>query len=239
MLSILFIIDPILEFGASVALIVIIEDEQDLLNLLEYHLQREGYRTFAALSTKPVEKLLQEERPDLMIVDRNLPGVEGSKFVYALRQQGVDIPVIFLSAKNAPHEVEEGFLRGGDDYMTKPFNIKELLYRVKAILKRSKPQERDVIRYRDILIKPKSYEVYIEGEPVELTTLEFRLLLELVINKNIVLSRKQLLEKVWGEGEYHSERTVNVAVNRLKDKIDPKKEKNYIKAIRGVGYQLS
>jgi DNA-binding response OmpR family regulator len=220
------------------ALIAIIEDEQDLLDLLEYHLQKEGHETFAAISVKPIEKLLKEEMPDLMIVDRNLPGVEGSEFVQSLRERGIDIPVIFLTAKAAESEIEEGFLRGGDDYVTKPFNIKELMHRIRAILRRSKPEERDTVTYRDIVIKPKSYEVFVEGQKIDLTRLEFKLLLELVTHKNMVLSRDQLLERVWGDNSDYQDRTVNVAVKRLKEKIDPGKSKNYIKSIRGVGYQV-
>ncbi len=220
------------------ALIAIVEDEQDLLDLLEYRLQKEGYETFAAVSVRPLEKLLEEETPDLMIVDRNLPGTEGSEFVAKLRQEGIDIPVIFLTAKVEDREVEEGFLRGGDDYVTKPFNMKELIHRVKAILRRAKPEESDVVRYRDIEIRPKSYEVFVEGRKVDLTRLEFRLLLELVTHKNMVLSRDRLLERVWGGDEAYQDRTVNVAVNRLKEKIDPDKTKHYIKSVRGVGYQV-
>lgn len=221
------------------ALIVVIEDERDLLDLLEYHLGKEGYEVFASLSTQAVEKLLEEETPDLMIVDRNLPGVEGSEFVAKLRGEGLDVPVIFLTAKAADHEVEEGFVRGADDYVTKPFNFKELLHRIKAVLRRSKPEESDAVRYRDITIRPRSHEVFVEERKVDLTKLEYDLLLELVKNKNVVLSREQLLERVWGdEGDYQV-KTVNVAVNRLKEKIDPDKSKNYIKSIRGVGYQVT
>ncbi len=220
------------------ALIAIIEDEQDLLDLLEYHLQKEGYETFAAISVKPIEKLLEEEQPDLMIVDRNLPGTEGSEFVQSLRNRGYNIPVIFLSAKVADSEIEEGFIRGGDDYVTKPFNIKELIHRIRAVLRRSKPEESDEIKYRDIVIKPKSYEVFIEDKKIDLTRLEFKLLLELVKNRNVVLSRDELLMRVWGDDGDYQDRTVNVAVNRLKEKIDPDKSKNYIKSVRGVGYQV-
>jgi len=209
------------------ALIAIVEDERDLLDLLEYHLEKEGYDTFASLTVQPVKKLLEEELPDLMIVDRNLPGVEGSEFVRQLREQGIEVPVIFLTAKVAESEIEEGFLRGGDDYVTKPFNFKELLLRVRAVLRRSKPEESDIVRYKDITIRPKSYEVFVEDRPVELTKLEFDLLLELVKNRNVVLSRDQLLERVWGDMGDYQERTVNVAVNRLKEKIDPDKSKNY------------
>ena len=220
------------------ALVVVIEDEQDLLDLLEYHLAKEGYDVFASLSTHAVEKLLEEETPDLMIVDRNLPGVEGSEFVAKLRSEGVDVPVIFLTAKTADHEIEEGFLRGADDYVTKPFNFKELIHRVKAVLRRSKPEESDTIRYRDITIRPKSHEVFINDRNIDLTKLEYDLLMELVKNRNVVLSREQLLERVWGDEGDFQVKTVNVAINRLKEKIDPDKSKNYIKSIRGVGYQV-
>lgn len=218
--------------------ILIIEDESDLLELLEYNLQKEGFETAGFLSTKNVEQFLKEERVDLMIVDRNLPGAEGSEFVRELRTKGFSIPVIFLTAKARDEEIEEGFMRGADDYMAKPFNIKELILRIKAILKRTaNVEEAETIHYRDIIIKPKSREVFIDGKIVELTKLEFDLLLEFIRNKNIVLSREHLLESIWGQSEYQ-ERTVNVAINRLKEKIDPKKEKEYIKSIRGVGYTL-
>jgi DNA-binding response OmpR family regulator len=113
------------------------------------------------------------------------------------------------------------------------------MHRIKAVLRRSKPEESDIVRYRDITIRPKSHEVFVENRKIDLTKLEYDLLLELVKNKNVVLSREQLLERVWGdEGDYQV-KTVNVAVNRLKEKIDPDKSKNYIKSIRGVGYQVS
>ncbi|WP_456485320.1 response regulator transcription factor [Hydrogenimonas sp.] len=220
------------------ALVVVIEDERDLLGLLEYHLSKEGYETFGSVTIRPVEKLLEEELPDLMIVDRNLPGVEGSEFVRKLRKEGVDIPVIFLSAKTSDKEIEEGFLRGGDDYMSKPFNIRELLLRVKAILRRSGAEESERVLYRDILLKPKSREVFVGARPVELTKLEFELLLALLKNRNRILSRVELIEMVWQGEEGVQERTVNVAINRLKEKIDPQKCKNYIKPIRGVGYKI-
>jgi DNA-binding response OmpR family regulator len=220
------------------ALIVVIEDERDLLDLLEYHLVKEGYEVFASVSTQAVEKLLEEEMPDLMIVDRNLPGVEGSEFVSRLRERGIDVPVIFLTAKAADYEIEEGFLRGGDDYVTKPFNFRELMHRVRAILRRSKPEESDIVRYRDITIRPRSHEVFVEDRKIDLTKLEYDLLLELVKNRNVVLSREQLLERVWGGAGEYQVKTVNVAVNRLKEKIDPDKSKDYIKSVRGVGYRV-
>ena len=220
------------------ALIVVIEDESDLLELLEYHLQKEGYDVFASLSTAPVERLLEEEMPDLMIVDRNLPNVEGSEFVLSLRKRGIDIPVIFLSAKSSDSDIDEGFLRGADDYVTKPFNYRELMHRVKAVLSRYKPQIKDIITHRDIQIHQKSREVYISGKKIDLTKLEYDLLLELYSNLNIVLSRDYLLDKVWNNPQDYKLKTVNVAINRLKEKIDPNKDKNYIVSVRGIGYKM-
>lgn len=219
--------------------IVVIEDEEDLLELLEYKLSKEGFEVEGFLSAKNVEQFLDEESVDLMIVDRNLPGVEGSEFVKDLRKKGYDIPVIFLSAKAQDSDIEIGFLRGGDDYITKPFNINELILRVKAVLKRVKPLDyEEEIVYKDIKIDLKKREVFIDNRYIDLTKLEFELLRTFVKNRNVVLSRDYLLESVWGKTEMHQEKTVNVAVKRLKEKIDPFKEKNYIKSIRGIGYKF-
>ncbi|WP_345972262.1 response regulator transcription factor [Sulfurimonas diazotrophicus] len=219
--------------------IVIVEDEEDLLELIEYNLEKEGFETIGFVNTKNVRRVLDEESVDLMIMDRNLPGAEGSEFIASLRKEGVQIPVIYLSAKNKESEIEEGFLRGGDDYMTKPFNMKELLLRINAILRRTKgtPSE-GVVAYRDILLNLASREVTIEGTPIALTKLEFDLLHTLISNQNVVLDRDYLLEHVWGGDEVYQDRTVNVAINRLKEKIDPDKSKEYIKTVRGVGYTL-
>ena len=221
------------------ATIVIVEDEEDLLELIEYNLEKEGYETIGFLNTKNVRRVLDEEKVDLMIMDRNLPGAEGSEFVASLRKEGLQTPVIYLTAKNKESDIEEGFVRGGDDYMVKPFNMKELLLRINAVLRRTKgiPSE-GALGYRDILLNLASREVTIDGEPVMLTKLEFDLLHTLITNQNIVLDRDYLLEHVWGGDEIYQDRTVNVAINRLKEKIDPDKSKEYIKTVRGVGYTL-
>ena len=218
--------------------ILIIEDEADLLELLEYHLQKEGYETLGFLSTKNVEKCLEEEPVDMLIVDRNLPGAEGSEFVASLRKKGLNQAVIFVTAKNSDMNIEEGFLRGGDDYVTKPYNMKELLLRIKAILARTVPEKNTLLTYRDLSLDLEAHLLRIEGHEVELTKLEFDLLRTLIENKNSVLSRDFLLEHVWKNDEFFQDKTVNVAINRLKSKIDPTKEKEYVKSIWGVGYTL-
>jgi two-component system, OmpR family, alkaline phosphatase synthesis response regulator PhoP len=216
--------------------IAIVEDEEDLLELLEYNLQKEGYETIGFLNTKSVVQILDEEEIDILIMDRNLPGVEGSEFVAELRDDGIDVPVIFLSAKDKDMDIEDGFLRGGDDYITKPFNMKELLLRVKSILKRtSKKLHEGKLSYRDLILDKSTRSVSVDGKSVDVTKLEFDLLSEFITNKNSVLERDYLLENVWGDSENYQYKTVNVAINRLKEKIDPNKSKEYIQTVRGVG----
>ncbi|PHQ65253.1 MAG: DNA-binding response regulator [Sulfurimonas sp.] len=221
------------------AKIVVVEDEEDLLELLEYSLEKEGFEVIGFLNTKTVSQILEEEEIDLLIMDRNLPGVEGSEFVASLRDEGVLTPVIYLSAKNRDSDIEEGFLRGGDDYLTKPFNMKELILRVKAILRRTtKKFNEGQVSYRDLLLDKSTRELTVDAKSVEVTKLEFDLLYEFIVNKNSVLDRDYLLTNVWGDGEAYQYKTVNVAINRLKEKIDPDKSKDYIQTVRGVGYKL-
>jgi len=215
--------------------IVIIEDEDDMRELLEFQLINAGYDVEGFVSTQHVEDLLYEESVDLMIVDRNLPDMEGSDFIKKLRKQDIHIPVIFVSAKDSDFNIEEGFNKGGDDYITKPFEIKILLARVKAILKRTKHSNQNILEFRDIKLHKNSHRAFFDNAEIELTRLEFNLLVELINNRNIILSRDDLLQSVWGSDNFN-QKTVNVAIQRLKQKIDPSGNKDYIKAIRGSGY---
>lgn len=219
--------------------IVVIEDELDILELLEYHLGKEGYTVTGFLSTENVEQFIEEETPSLMIVDRNLPGVEGSEFVAYLREQGYDIPVIFLTARDKDSDLEEGFKSGGDDYMTKPFKSKELLLRIKALLRRTGAKASDKIKYRDMVLDMHQHTLQIETQAIELTNLEFKLLHTFIKNPHQPLDRDFLRDEVWGDDsvDFH-DKTINVAMNRLKKKIDPKAEKEYFTPVWGVGYKL-
>jgi len=218
--------------------IAIIEDEADLLELEEYHLRKAGYEVTGLLSTRHARRLLEEEAVDLFIVDRNLPGVEGSAFVADLRTEGYDLPVIFVSAKDQPQDIEEGFDRGADDYLTKPFNMNELLLRVGAILRRTRQAPRATLSHRDIRLDLDRHIALIAGTPVELSRLEFDLLRFFLRHPGVPLRRDQLLEGVWGEGVAAKDKTVNVTINRLLARIDPERTRNYITPIRGVGYCL-
>ncbi|MCR8700269.1 response regulator transcription factor [Campylobacter ureolyticus] len=218
------------------SLIVVIDDEEDMLDLLEYNLTKAGYEVLGFLNTSKIEQLLNEENVDLLIVDRNLPGVEGSEFIKNLRLKGYNNSVIFLSAKTSMDEQLEGFEAGGDDYITKPFEINNLLARIKAVLKRTK-KKADIYKFKDIFINLTNAKVLIGNKNVELTKLETNLLVEFIKNKNILLTRDYLLSAIWND-ENSSEKTVNIAIKRLREKIDPTREKKYIKSIRGEGYML-
>ncbi len=221
------------------AQILIVEDDNDLLELLEHRLMKEGYETLGFLNTKNVRRALNEEMIDLILMDRNLPDIEGSEFIALLREQGMDVPVIYLSAKDTKYHIEEGFLRGADDYLTKPFEMQELLLRINAILRRTKTEiQRNSLAFRDLELDLNAREVSIDGLPIELTKLEFELLQVMIENRGTVLKRDYLLRHVWGKNEMYQGRTVNVAINRLKEKIDPDKHKDYIKTVRGIGYTV-
>ena len=222
--------------------ILIVDDDNDILELLEYNLSNAGYDVIGFLNTKHVRRVLQEEKIDLIIMDRNLPDIEGSSYVEMLRSKNINTPVIFLSAKDAQEDINEGFVKGGDDYITKPFNIDELQLRIKAVLNRyninSKETQKD-LEYKDIKLDLNLHKAVIGEYEADLTKLETALLHILMINKGKVLDREFLLKHIWKDTENINQKTVNVAMKRLKEKIDPFKNKDYIKTIRGVGYLLN
>ena len=217
------------------ATIVVVEDEEDILDLIEYTLTKEGYEVIACKDTKNVRSILDEEDVDLLLMDRNLPGVEGSEFVAQIRQEGYDYPVIYLSAKDSNEDILEGFERGGDDYITKPFDLNILKARIKAVLKRAS-NAIELKKAGDILYDAAKKSFSIEGREVSLTKLEHDLLLLFFQNKDTLLSREEILQEVWEDYENKQAKTVNVAIKRLKEKIDPTGEKNYITSVRGEGY---
>jgi len=219
--------------------IVIIEDEEDILELIEYHLKKAGYETMGFLSTENVERFLEEESPALMIVDRNLPGCEGSEFVATLRAYGCNIPIIFLTAKDKDQDLEEGFKRGGDDYISKPFKPKELILRIEALLRRAGITSNNKIKYRDLTLDIPNRTLTIKNDKIDLTNLEFKLLHTFIKHPNTTLERDFLRDEVWGDdsAKFH-DKTINVTINRLKKKIDPKGEKEYFMPVWGIGYKL-
>jgi len=221
----------------SLTTILIVEDEEDILDLMEYTLSKDGYDVITCVDTSNIKNILDEEDISLILMDRNLPNEEGSVFISKLRKKGYNQPVIYVSAKDSSDEIIEGFESGGDDYITKPFNLNELKARVKALIKRTKKVQ-DIIKIRDILYNSSNKTFSIESKTIKLSSLEHDLFLEFIKNPNILLSRDTLLERVWKEGQNKQPKTVNVAIKRLKEHIDPQGSKNYIQSIRGEGYMF-
>lgn len=217
--------------------IMIIEDEEDILDLMEYTLSKEGYDVITCVDTTNVRDILDEDDVSLILMDRNLPSIEGTKFIKSIRELGYNEPVIYVSAKDSGENILEGFEAGADDYITKPFNIEELKARVKALIKRTSKTQ-DIMKFRDITYNSSNKTFAINGADVKLTHLEHDLLLEFLKNENVLLSRGTLLEKVWKDSVNKQVKTVNVAIKRLKENIDPDGTKDYIKAVRGEGYIL-
>ncbi len=222
--------------------ILIVDDDSDILELLEYNLSSAGYDVLGFLNTKYVRQVLSEESVDLIIMDRNLPEIDGGLYVEMLRNKNINIPVIFLSAKGSAEDIKDGFLKGADDYVTKPFNMDELLLRIKAVLKRYHSElskNGSVLEYKDIKIDNNMRTVTIDGKNIEITKLEIAILKVMISNQGRVLDREFLLKHIWKDSENIRQKTVNVAMKRLKEKIDPLRQKEYIKTIRGVGYLMS
>jgi len=217
--------------------ILIVEDEEDLLDLMEYNLTKEGYDVITCVDTTNVRDILDEDDVSLILMDRNLPSIEGTKFINSIREFGYNEPVIYVSAKDSSDNILEGFEAGGDDYITKPFNIDELKARVKALIKRSSKKQ-DIMKYRDIIYNASNKVFSIDNKEIKLTNLEHDLLLEFMKNENVLLSREILLQNVWKDSINKQLKTVNVAIKRLKENIDPNGDKDYIKAVRGEGYML-
>ena len=213
--------------------ILIIEDNEDILELEELHLRKAGFDVLGFLNTKGVLQALEEESVSLMIVDRNLPNVEGSEFVRKLRELGYDMPVIFVTAKDSDANVQEGFLRGGDDYIKKPFNMNELVLRAKVHIARYVGVS-SKIKYKELLLDKEAMSVTVDEELLKLTNLEFKLIEYLIQNRNRVVPREELIKEVWKEEVGF--KSVNMAISRLKNKLEGNEQ--YIEAIRGVGYKI-
>lgn len=222
--------------------ILVVDDDHDILELLEYNLHLAGYDVIGFLSTKGVREVLKQENIDLIIMDRNLPDIEGSYYVEMLRSKGINIPVILLSAKDTTEDIKDGLIKGADDYVTKPFDLDELILRIKIILKRTNKESKELkktILHKDMKVDLNMHMVSIEGIDILLSNLDISLLKIFILNKGKVLDREFLLQHVWKDTHNTHKKTVNVAIKRLKEKIDPLKRKEYIQAVRGVGYILN
>ena len=223
--------------------ILVIEDEPDIRKNLEYNLGREGFKVFSVASLNDAEEKLQNNNDfSLLILDLMLPDGSGLDLCKKIKSdpKTENIPIIILTAKDDEVDKVVGFELGADDYVTKPFSVRELILRIKAILKRGQKKE-DVVeverQFGDLIIDVESHEVYVNNNQIDLTALEFRLLRQLVDRRGRVQSRDQLLEDVWGYSVEVTTRTVDTHIKRLREKLGPMGK--YVQTIRGVGYKFS
>ena len=232
--------------------ILIIEDEPNIRELVLYNLSQNDYEGIAAEDGLQGLSMARSEKPDLILLDIMLPGKNGYDICKELRAEGSKTPIIMLTAKNEEIDKVLGLEFGADDYISKPFGIRELIARIKAVLRRyeSSP-EQDVygngtgttktpgIMIGDLLIDIDSHEIKLAGKPVELTLKEFDLLRVLAENRGRVMTRDQLLDKVWGFEYIGETRTVDVHVRYLRKKLgDEDNEGKYIQTVRGIGYKM-
>ena len=217
--------------------ILVIDDEPSITNLVQAYLKPEGYEVFTAADGNSGLKAARAFKPDLIILDVMLPGMDGLELLSKLRRES-EVYVIMLTARTEETDKIVGLSIGADDYVTKPFSPRELVLRVKALLRRGRPAEeaRDVIRVGELLVDIPRHEVSVKGKLIELTATEFKLITTLVQRRGRVQSRDQLLHNVWEYDASIDTRTVDTHMRRLREKLGP--ASRYLDTVRGVGYRF-
>ncbi len=222
--------------------VLVVEDELTLRETLEYNLTRQGYRVYTAADGWEALGIARREQPALIILDVMLPGLDGFEVCRRLRQE-MDVPILMLTARTEEVDRVVGLEIGADDYVTKPFSMRELLARVKAHLRRERraglPTRPTELTFGDLVIDEARHEVRLAGEPLNLKPKEYELLLFLARNRGIVFSRDHILEQVWGWGFTGGSRTVDVHVRWLREKIEPDPAHPVrLVTVRGAGYRF-
>ena len=220
--------------------ILVVDDEQDILALLDYNLEKEGYRVLRALDGQQAIKIAKHELPDLIVLDLMLPVIDGLEVCQILKQsdQTKNIPILMLTAKSEESDVIVGLQLGADDYVTKPFSPKVLLARIKAILRRFlQKQKTDTLRnFGKLTIDIPKHKITYKSKPIELTAIEFNILEFLSRYPGRVFSRDQIMDNVWREGKFIIDRAVDVHIRGLRKKL--KNAADFIETVRGVGYRF-
>lgn len=218
----------------------LLEDDYAIATGLCYSLENEGYSVTHASGVKQAIDIISKEKFSLYILDLTLPDGSGYDVCKEIKKQG-DLPVIFLTAYDDEVNVVMGFEFGADDYISKPFRLKELLVRIKSVLRRYNNETADgVIKFKDLTVNTNEAKVYKDGNEIILTAMEYRLLLILLNNRGKVLSRTQLLENIWDvDGDFVEDNTLTVYIKRLRDKIEEEPNRPLIiKTVRGLGYMI-
>jgi len=223
------------------ARILVIEDEPDIQEVLDYNLRGAGYDVVSAVRGLDGLRMVREHRPDLVLLDLMLPDIPGTEVCRAIRDNPTTraLPVVMLTARQEEIDRVVGFEIGADDYVTKPFSIRELLLRIRAVLKRRDvpTTETPTVEFGNLRIDRGAHRVWVDGVEIDLTALEFKLLVTLYDRRNRVQSRGALLDHVWGIEAKISTRTVDAHVKRLREKIGAARD--YIETVRGVGYRFA
>ena len=223
------------------ARILVVEDEQDLQQVLDYNLKQAGHETWVSKAGAEGLKLAREQRPDLVLLDIMLPDMPGTEVCKQLKEQAATrgIPVIMLTAKGEEIDRVVGFELGADDYVVKPFSVRELLLRIQAILRRGKADAAEgepTVEFGRLKIDRGAHRAWVDGVEIELTALEFKLLVTLYDRRNRVQTRTALLDDVWGIQADITTRTVDTHVKRLREKLEGARD--YVETVRGVGYRF-
>ena len=223
--------------------VLIIEDDDVIARGMQRHLADAGFDAYAVSSGETGLARLRYERPDVCVLDLMLPGVDGWKVIEQARGEGIGTPIVVVSARGTEHDRVHALEIGADDYLVKPFSMKELVARVGAAARRgTRAQDSrrgEQIEIEELRIDPANVQAYVNGESAELTPTEFRLLYALGLEQGRVVTRDELLQKVWGRRETHRDRTVDVCVRKLRQKIDERAaDHTFIQTRFGVGYKL-
>jgi two-component system phosphate regulon response regulator PhoB len=220
--------------------ILIVEDEPDLRQVLEYNLLQAGYEVSAAARGEEGLRIALERPPELVLLDLMLPDLPGTDVCRALKEDARTrgVPIVMLTAKGEEIDRVVGFELGADDYVTKPFSVRELLLRIAAILRRSKEKlvEAPTVEFGCLRIDRGAHRAWVDGDELELTALEFKLLVTLYDRRNRVQTRDALLDTVWGIQAEITTRTVDTHVKRLREKL--RRARDYVETVRGVGYRF-
>lgn len=216
--------------------ILLIEDNEAIIMGLKYSLEQENFQVISAKTAKESKEKLDNKNIDIVLLDVSLPDGNGFEICKEIKEKN-DIPIIFLTAQDEEISIVLGLDLGADDYIVKPFRTRELIYRIKSVLRRyGKKEENNIIQYKDIKIDTISAKVYKNNKEIIFTSLEYRILLMLFTNQNKLITREQLLEKIWDiAGNFVNDNTLTVYIKRIREKLE---DDSIIKTVRGLGYRI-
>jgi two-component system alkaline phosphatase synthesis response regulator PhoP len=225
------------------AKVLIIEDDEVIAQGMARHLTAGGFDALAVSNGETGLARLRYERPDVCVLDLMLPGTDGWSLIQTARDEGIGTPIVVVSARGTEHDRVHALELGADDYLVKPFSMKELVARVGAAARRGVraegPARGEAVQIEELRLDPANVQAYVDGESAELTPTEFRLLYALALERGRVLTRDELLQKVWGRRATHRDRTVDVFVRKLREKVDRRAPRHtFLQTRYGVGYKL-